>query len=137
MIPISREDLVVLMEGGYVYLRTGRLGEAKEVFEGVSVLAPESEVPLVAMGSVSFAQFKYDQAIRTYKKALALRPDSPFARAYLGEALFFGGKTKEAIQELEKASRMDPQGKSGDFARALLEAIAKGFSPPGRVEAET
>lgn len=132
MIPISRDDLIVLMEGGYIYLRTGRFEEAREVFEGVAVLAPESDVPLVAMGSVYFAQFKFDQAIRVYKKALTLRPDSAFARAYLGESLFFNGKKETAIKELEKASGLDPQGKSGDFARALLGAIQQGYTPPGQ-----
>ena len=133
MIPMSREDLVVLMEGGYIYLRMGRFEEAHEVFEGVSVLTPESEVPLVAIGSVQFAQLKYDQAIRTYKRALALKPDSPLARAYLGESLFFKGKKEEATAELEKASYLDSHGKSGDFARALLDAIKKGFAPPGQM----
>lgn len=133
MVPLAREDLIVLMEGGYVYLRMGRFEEAREVFEGVSLLAPDTEVPLVALGSVSFSQFKYDQAIQCYKKALAVKADSVFARAYLGEALFFKGKKDEAVVELEKASSMEPNGKSGDFARALLEAIKNGFVPPGQV----
>lgn len=133
MIPIPREDLVVLMEGGHIYLRLGRFEEARDVFEGVSVLVPESEVPLVALGSVFFAEMKYDQAIRVYKKALSMKTDSPLARAYLGESLFFKGKKEEAVAELEKASLLDSNGKSGDFARALLDAIRKGFTPPGQI----
>jgi tetratricopeptide (TPR) repeat protein len=131
MVPVERDDLVVLMEGGYLLLRMGRFDQAKEVFEGVSVLAPNTEVPLVATGSVFFAQMKYDQAIQHYKKALAVKPDSAFAHAYLGESLFFRGKKEEAIVSLEKASALEPTGKSGDFARALLEAIKKGYVPPG------
>lgn len=132
MIQIPKEDLIVLMEGGYICLHLGRYEEAREVFEGVAVLAPESEVPLVAIGSVFFAQFRYDQAVKVYRKAIALKPDSAFARAYLGESLFFRGKKTEAIAELEKASMLEPQGKSGDFARTLLESIEKGFVPPGQ-----
>ena|SRR3989338_318650 len=133
MIAMAREDLIVLMEGGYICLRMGRFDQAREVFEGVSILAPDTEVPLVAIGSVYFSQMKYDQAVQFYKKALALKPDSPFARAYMGETLFFKGKKEEAVAELEKASHLDPQGKSGDFARALLDAIKNGFAPPGQV----
>lgn len=133
MVPMPREDLIVLMEGGYIYLRMGRFEEARDVFEGVTVLAPESDVPIVATGSVFFAQMKYDQAIKSYKKALTLKPDSPLARAYLGESLFFKGKKEEATSELEKASMLDPTGKSGDFARALLDAIKKGFAPPQQI----
>lgn len=135
MVPLKREDLITLMEGGYIYLGMGRLEQAREVFEGVACLAPESEVPLVAIGSVHFAGKKFDQAIQCYKKALAVKPDSPFVRAYLGEALFFKGKKGEALAELEKASMLDPNGKSGDFARSLLEAIKNGFVPPGQTVA--
>ncbi len=131
MIPMERSDLVILMEGGYLYLRMGRFDEARDVFEGVAVLAPETEIPLVAVGSVFFAQTKFDQAVQAYKKALALKPASAFARAYLGEALYFKGKKEEALAELRKASDLEPSGQSGDFARSLLEAIQKGFVPPG------
>lgn len=134
MIPIPREDIIILMQGGYIYLRMGKFKEAQEVFEGASVLAPESDVPLVALGSVSFAQHKFDRAIRCYQKALALRPDSAFARASLGEALFFKGKKEEAFRELEKASLLDSEGGSGgDFARVLLKEAQKGFAPPGQI----
>lgn len=128
MIPIPRESLVILLEGGYIYLRMGKFEEAREVFEGISALTPESEVPLVALGSVFFAQMKYDQAIRWYKKALAIKEDSAFAHAYLGETLLFKGKAVEARKELEKASELDPKGHSGNFARALLDAVKKGFA---------
>jgi tetratricopeptide (TPR) repeat protein len=133
MVPVERDDLVVLMEGGYLLLRMGRFDAAREVFDGVSVLAPATEVPFVATGSVFFAQMKYDQAIQHYRKAIALKPDSAFAHAYLGESLFFKGKKDEAVVALEKASAIEPTGKSGDFARALLEAVKNGYVPPGQM----
>ncbi|KAB2835880.1 tetratricopeptide repeat protein, partial [bacterium] len=102
---------------------------AKEVFEGVVALAPKSEVPLVALGNVYCVQAKFDQAIKTYKEALEVDPKSAFATAYLGEALFFKGDKEKAVEVLEKAAKMDPDGKSGDFARSLLDLIKKGFTP--------
>jgi superkiller protein 3 len=133
MVNVERDDLVVLMEGGYLLLRMGRFDQAREVFDGVSVLAPNTEVPLVATGSIFFAQMKYDMAIQHYKKALGVKPDSAFAHAYLGEALYFKGKKDEAVAALEKASQLEPDGKSGDFARALLDAIKSGYVPPGQM----
>ena len=130
MVPIDRQDLIILMETGYIYLGMGSFTEALEVFEGVSLLAPESEIPWVAIGTVYFARMQYDKALRSYQKALALKSDSSFARAYLGEALFFKGKKREALSELEKASMLDPAGTAGDFARSLRQAIKGGFSPP-------
>ncbi len=130
MVPIDRQELVLLMEAGYVYMGMGRFHEAKEVFEGVTVLQPESEIPWVAIGTVHFAMRQYDQAIRHYKRALQMKADSPFARAYLGEALFFRGRKEEALAELEKASLLDPSGTSGEFARSLSGVIKDGFTPP-------
>ncbi len=129
MIEVPTEDLRLMLEGGYLYLAMQRFKEAKEVFEGVCALAPESDVPLVALGNVSFVETKFDEAIKTYKKALELVPNSAFAKAYLGEALFFNNKKTEAKAVLEEASKMDPHGKSGDFARSLIELIDKGFDP--------
>jgi len=129
MIDVPTEDLRLMLESGYLYLAMQRFKEAKEVFEGVCVLAPESDVPLVALGNVAFVETKFDEAIKVYKKALDLMPKSAFAKAYLGEALFFSNRKAEAKGVLEEASKMDPHGKSGDFARSLLELIEKGFDP--------
>lgn len=129
MIEVPTEDMRLMLEAGYLYLAMQRFKEAREVFEGVCTLAPESDVPLVALGNVSFVETKFDEAVKIYKKALNLVPKSAFAKAYLGEALFFGNKKTEAKSVLEEASKMDPHGKSGDFARSLLELIEKGFDP--------
>jgi tetratricopeptide (TPR) repeat protein len=132
MVPMENDDMIVMMEAGYVYLGMQKFKEAKEVFEGASILVPNSEVPLVALGSVFFAQEKFDQAINWYRKALQKNPDSPFAKSYYGEALFFKGKKKEAVEVLLETVDMDPDGQSGIFAQALLDAISDGFAPPER-----
>jgi tetratricopeptide (TPR) repeat protein len=129
MIDVPTEDLRLMLEGGYLYLAMKRFKEAREVFEGVCALAPESDVPLVALGNLHFVESKFDQAIKTYRKALEQVPKSAFAKSYLGEALFFNKKEEEGIKVLEEASKMDPHGKSGDFARSLLDLIRKGFNP--------
>lgn len=129
MIQVPSEDLRVLMEAGYLYLGMQRFQEAKEVFEGVTVIAPKSEVPMVALGNVYCVQGKFDQAIKTYEKALEIESKSAFAKAYLGEALFFKGERDKANKTLEEASQLDPKGKSGEFARSLLDLIKKGFNP--------
>ena len=82
MVPMENDDLIVMMEAGYLYLAMQKYQEAKEVFEGANIMMPDSEVPLVSLGSVYFAQEKFDQAIRCYQKALKVNPESPFAKAY-------------------------------------------------------
>jgi tetratricopeptide (TPR) repeat protein len=128
MTTLDREYLGLMMEAGYVYLGMQRFKEARDVFEGVTSLAPDSEIPLIAIGSVDFCQGKFANAIRKYKKALKINPTSEYALAYMGEVLFFMGKKAEAVKTLGDVSKMDPKGKAGDFARALLDAINKGFT---------
>ena len=129
MIDIDRKYLVVLMEAGYIYLGMQKFKEAYQVFEGVAAMAPDSDIPLVALGGVDFCLGKFAMAIKWYKKALKIDPTSIFAKVYIGEALFFSGKKEEAIKTLEEVSREDLKGGAGDFARALLDAIKQGFTP--------
>jgi predicted Zn-dependent protease len=128
MIELDRKYLQAMMEAGYVYLGMRRFKEAREVFKGLSVLAPESEVPLVAVGNVDFCENKIEQAIKHYRQALKLDPKSVFAKVYLGEALFFSGKKDEGIDLLKEVAKAD-KGGAGEFANALLDAIKAGFKP--------
>lgn len=125
MIEIDRKYLAVMMEAGYIYMGMRRHDEARELFEGLSALAPESEIPLVALGNVDFCTGKLNRSIRRYQQALKIDPKSAFAKVYLGEALFFQGKEDEGMKFLRDVAKID-KGGAGDFARALLNAIKKG-----------
>lgn len=129
MITLEKRHLVILMEAGYIYVGMQRFDEARKVFEGLCVLAPNSEVPVVALGGVAFCQGKFDDAIRHYKRALEIDPESLFAKAYLGETLLFSGEKDEALKLLQAVRGMDPKGAAGNFATALLDAIDQGFIP--------
>ena len=133
MIEIEHEHLAAMMEAGYIYLGMRRYKEAKELFEGICVFAPESEIPIVALGNVQFCQGKVAKAIKHYKKALKLKPESEFAKVYLGEALFFSGKKDEALELMSAVADTD-KGGAGEFAKALIEAIESGFDPNEKSE---
>lgn len=126
---LSREHLALMMEAGYILLGMRRFKEAGEVMEGISEMAPDSDIPLVAIGSVAFCQGKFRTAIKEYDRALKLNPSSMFAKAYRGETLFFMGQRDEARKQLATVVQEDAGGKAGAFAKALLDAIDKGFTP--------
>jgi len=128
MIQLDHKYLQVMMEAGYVYLGMRRFKEARELFEGLAVMAPESDVPLVAIGNVDFCEDKVPKAIKRYRQALKLDPKSPFAKVYLGEALVFAGEREEGISILKEVKKSD--GGAAEFAAALLDAIKGGFAPP-------
>ena len=129
MIDVSREDLVIMMESGYVYLAMRKFQEAKQIFEGVAVLAKKHDIPQVGLANVYFSQGKYMESVRILKNAVKETPDSVFAQAHLGESLLFYGKPEEAREALQKASQLEPKGSSGDFARSLLQLMDQGYDP--------
>lgn len=131
MIHLDRKYLQIMMEAGYVYLGMRRFKEAREIFEGLAVVAPESDVPLVAMGNVDFCENKVDRAIKRYNQALKLDPASVFAKVYMGEALVFAGKKDEGIELLKEVKKTHGGG-AAEFATALLDAIKGGFEPPAQ-----
>ncbi|MCB1215521.1 MAG: tetratricopeptide repeat protein [Deltaproteobacteria bacterium] len=128
-IAMESEDVRMLMEAGYLLLAMRRFKESEEVFEGIQVLVSNSEVPIVAQGNVHCVQGHFDQAIKIYQQALKLVPESAFAKAYLAEALLFKGDVERSKSLLEESMAADKNGKTGDFARALLDLIKKGFRP--------
>jgi tetratricopeptide (TPR) repeat protein len=134
MITLDRYYVAVMVEVGFIYLGMQRFKEAKEVFEGVRTLAPEDDVPIVAMGNVEFCQGRFQKAIRHYNEALRVNEDSIFAKVYLGEAMFFDGKREQAIELLNEVKKNDSRGAAGGFAVALLDAIKEGFEPKMKKE---
>lgn len=129
MIDVERDDLVIMLEAGYMYLAMKKFKEAKKIFEGVSVLAPKHEVPMVGIANVYFSQTKFLESIRTLKKALKFNPNSAFVHSHLGESQLFYGKKDEALMSLKKAADLDPKGSSGDFARSLMTLVRDGYDP--------
>lgn len=135
MIDVPRDDLVMMLEAGYIYLAMRKFKEAREVFEGVATLAPKHDIPQVALANVYFGQAKFLESIRTLKQALKDNPGSAFAMSHLGESQLFYGKRDEAYESLRKASELEPTGKSGDFARSLIKLMDEGYDPKGLREA--
>ncbi len=129
MIQLDRNHLQVMMEAGYVYIGMRRFKEARAMFEGIACLAPDSEVPLVALGNVEFCEDRLQKAMKHYRDALEIDRKSVFAKVYLGEALIFAGEKAEGLKLLNEVAKADRGGGAGDFARALLDAIKGGFDP--------
>lgn len=131
MIDVPREDIIVMLEAGYIYLAMRRFKEAKTVFEGICQLAPKHDVPMVAVSNVYFAQGKYLETIRLLKKAIKDNPNSAFAWAHLGEAQLFHGKRDDALQSLEKAAEIDSSDdkKVSEFTKSLIHLMGLGYDP--------
>ena len=119
-ITLSTEELALIMEAGLIYRYAGKFIQAREVFEGVRSLRPQSELPHIALGMVEFEQAHFKDAIRHYQKAISMNPRSAYAYAQLGEAQLFHQDKQSARASLATAIELDPRSEAANLARALL-----------------
>ena len=119
-IRVSSEELSLLMEAGLIYRCCKKFREARDVFEGVRALRPESEVPEIALGTVSFEAGDFADAIRHYQRAIEINARSAYAYAHLGEAQLFRNDAVNAHVSLQRALELDPKGEFGHLARSLV-----------------
>jgi tetratricopeptide (TPR) repeat protein len=117
----SPEELAFVMEAGMLYRDLQRRQEARDIFKGVRALAPMSDVPEVALGTVAFEDGDFEGARKHYRRALELNPRSAWAYAHLGELAIFEKNKEEARARLKAAVDLDPRGDYGRLARALLD----------------
>ena len=116
------EDLRVLLEAGLLLRDGGRFDEAEKILAGVSELAPLSDVPLVALGSVAVRRGDLDAARAFCEKALRVQPSSDFARVQRAEILLYRQQHAEAETDLRAIIERAPESIHAQTARALLEA---------------
>lgn len=118
----SDEELRVILESGFVLREAGKFDDAEAVFRGAMELIPDSDVPLVALGTVELLRGRFAEAEAACAEALRLKPDSLYARVHLAEALLFQRRREEAeaqLQEIINAGQDSPHSRT---ARALLDA---------------
>lgn len=130
VVPVARQQAMILLEAGYIWLEMGKFDKAKDIFTGAAALMPKSEVPQLALGALEFAQGRHDKALQAYRAAQRLAPNSSLPRAHAGEALLFMHKVPEAMKELKAAMELEPESDGARFARALVEAKEVGALPP-------
>jgi tetratricopeptide (TPR) repeat protein len=130
VVPVAKQQAMILLEAGYIWLEMGKFDKAKDIFTGAAALMPKSEVPQLALGALEFAQGRHDKALQAYRAAQRLSPNSSLPRAHAGEALLFLNKVPEAMKELKAAMDLEPESDGARFARALIEAKEVGALPP-------
>ena len=116
------DELRVMLESGLVLREAGRLDEAEKVFLGVRELAPQSEVPLVALSSLAVRRGDFDEALRLCDEALVKMPTSLFARVNHAEILLYRQNREQAEKELREIIETAPESPHVQTAKALLEA---------------
>ena len=110
-----------MLESGLILRESGRLDEAEKIFLGVREIAPQSDVPLVALSSVAARRGNFDAALELCDEALRYEPDSLYARVNHAEILLYQKKREEATAELRDIIEKNPDSPHSRTAEALLD----------------
>ncbi len=82
----------------------------------------EMDVPLLGMLAYAYSQnADFDEAVKTYDKALARDPGNQEVRRAYAEALMGGGRLEAARAELEKIVKVDPSDGAAHLRLAQLD----------------
>lgn len=121
-VKVSDEELRVILEIGFLLREMSKFNEAAQIFRGVTELIPDSDVPLVGLGTVEFQQRNFAEAHDAYERALNIKPASLYARVHRAEAWLFEGMRDRAEEELRQIIETDSDSPHSRTAQALLAA---------------
>ena len=88
--------------------REGKLAEAEAAWTALAKQHPSNPEPLAHLGLIESKQEHYVEAIKFYKRAMALNPAMPGLRLNLGIALFKAGEYRETISDLDPLLKEQP-----------------------------
>ena len=121
-IPVSNEELRVMLETGYILREAAKFNEAEAIFRGVMEFLPDSDVPQVGLGTVFLQRGDFESAEEICEKAIETNPESLYARVHHAEALLFGRRREEAESKLREIIDENPDSPHSQTAQALLDA---------------
>lgn len=109
---------------GQAYLESGKYNDARNVFEKVKHLAPDSPNGDFGLGLVYSKEGRYEEAISRFKEAIGLQEDFYYGYSEMGYAYADSGRIEEA-RELESFL----EAVDTDLARTLNQYINR-VEPP-------
>lgn len=122
---LRREQLYEIARVGFRLMNTGRLEEARRIYEGLVAVDPFDSVFHCHLGALNLRSGRAEEAIAEFDTALRFNRASVDALAGRGEAYLNRGLLNEAVRDLSAALELDPQATrpSAERARALLLAV--------------
>lgn len=101
--------------------REGKLAEAEAAWSALAKQYPSNPEPLAHLGLIESRQEHYEEAIRFYKRAMALNPRMPGLQLNLGLAFFKAGDYRETIADLDPILKTQP----GDQRLTILIGMSQ------------
>ena len=121
---LNRKELYVIAQQAYQLLNSGKLEEARDIYQGLVAADPYDSVFHCHLGSVLLRLGKPDEALKEFDAALQYNIANVDAFAGRGEIRLAQGSLKEAVADLRKAIELDPEGKRASTKRARAALLS-------------
>src|SRR5262249_12074371 len=121
---LTRGTLYAIADVGYQMLTSGKLQEAKDIYEGLVNADPYDSVFHCHLAAVHHKLGEFDDALEHYNKAVTFNFGNVDALAGRGEIYYNQGRLTDAIKDLKAAIELDPEGKIASTVRARAIVIA-------------
>ena len=117
---ITAEEALSLSETGHAYFTSGRLAQARTIFEGLAAINHLDPYPRQVLGAICEREGSDAQARAHYDVCLSLNHDNPWVLARRGEMRVRSGELKEGVDDLVQACELDKEARLLTTARAQL-----------------
>ncbi len=117
---ISAIEVAAILQTGRTFFDQGRFADAKNMFEGLSVLDGRNPYVHGILGAIYQKEEKYDVALFHYDRALELYPEDTSSLTNRGEIHLKLGRFEEAAADFKKAIDLDEKQRNSASNRSRL-----------------
>jgi tetratricopeptide (TPR) repeat protein len=121
---LRREQLYEIAQVGYRLLNSGKLEQAREIYQGLVAADPFDSVFHCHLAALHLRAGETDEALKSFTAALNFNKANVDALAGRGEAYLNLGQIAEAIKDLSAATEFDPEARRPSTARARAMLLA-------------
>lgn len=121
---LSKKDLYVIAEQAHRLLQSGRLAEARDIYQGLVAADPYDSVFHCHLGAALFRLGNTTEAKNQFDLALQYNIANVDALVGRGEIFLSRGELKEALGDLRRALEIDPTAKRQSTMRARAALLA-------------
>jgi type IV pilus assembly protein PilF len=108
---------------GQAYYKKGDYQNSVECYQEALRLYPTYSPCYDALALTYEVLDRSDLAIQTYKKSISMVPDYPVSRLNLAKLYLRLDRKQEAAEELKMTMEIDPDGRYGNEAKALMNGL--------------
>jgi protein O-GlcNAc transferase len=123
----TQTQLQAMVALAFNYYQQGKLHEAETIFNGLTLIAPNSYYSYAGLGAIALAKKPADltAALVNLKKAAELNPSDASVQANLGEVLLRQAKFDESAEYFKKSLELDPNhtDPGANRARAIIAGL--------------